>query len=55
MSHISKNDPLHIFANVNPNDDPRVDRFKEITICYYGLVKMSGTSDFEENLSSTFN
>ena len=48
MSLISKNNPQHIFTNVNPNDDPRVDRFKEIINCYYGLVKVNGTCDLKK-------
>jgi len=37
-SLISKNNPDHLFTNVNPIDDPRVDRLKEIINGYICLI-----------------
>ncbi|MFA5421799.1 MAG: DUF5677 domain-containing protein [Bacilli bacterium] len=39
---ISKNDPSHIFTYVNPQEDARVDRLKEIINGYYSLAKDAG-------------
>ena len=49
-SLVSKNDPSHIFTFVNPNDDARVDRIKEIINGYYVLINRSK----EEELRKTY-
>jgi hypothetical protein len=43
-SLISKNDPDHIFTYVNPKDDSRIDRLKEIINGYFSIIKNDNDS-----------
>jgi len=44
-SLISKNDPDHIFTYVNPKDDVRIDRLKEIINGYYKVIEKDTDKD----------
>ncbi|MEF3692597.1 MAG: DUF5677 domain-containing protein [Acholeplasmataceae bacterium] len=47
-SLVSKNDPTHIFTFVNPVDDARIDRIKEIINGYYVLINNTKTDDLKK-------
>ncbi|MDY0345193.1 MAG: DUF5677 domain-containing protein [Bacilli bacterium] len=50
-SLINKNDPTHIFTYVNPQEDPRVDRLKEIINFYYKYTTADTGSDVDKLLA----